>query len=32
MTACIFAGEERAADSSRFLLDQISQYTEKWAT
>jgi myo-inositol catabolism protein IolH len=30
MTACVFAWEERAAESSRFMLDQISQYTEKW--
>jgi myo-inositol catabolism protein IolH len=30
MTACVFAWEERAAVSSRFMLEQIQQYTEKW--
>ncbi len=30
MTACVFAWEERAAESSRFMLEQIQQYTEKW--
>ena len=30
MTVCVFAWEERAHDSSRFMLDQINQYTEKW--
>ena len=32
MTACVFAWEERAADSSRFMLEQIRQYTERWSS
>jgi myo-inositol catabolism protein IolH len=32
MTACVFAWEERARDSSTFMLQQIKQYTEKWTT
>jgi myo-inositol catabolism protein IolH len=31
MTACVFAWEERAADSSRFMLEQMRSYTSKWA-
>jgi myo-inositol catabolism protein IolH len=31
MTACVFAWEERARESSTFMLDQIKTYTEKWA-
>ena len=31
MTACVFAWEERAEDSSRFMLDQMRSYTAKWA-
>jgi myo-inositol catabolism protein IolH len=30
MTACVFAWEERARDSSTFMLEQIHHYTEKW--
>ena len=30
MTACVFAWEERAEDSSRFMLEQMRAYTEKW--
>jgi myo-inositol catabolism protein IolH len=30
MTACVFAWEERADESSRFMLEQIQNYTEKW--
>ena len=32
MTACVFAWEERAEESSRFMLEQIQQYTEKWTS
>src|ERR1700760_1344427 len=31
MTACVFAWEERAADSSTFMLEQMRAYTAKWA-
>jgi myo-inositol catabolism protein IolH len=31
MTACVFAWEERAKESSTFMLEQMRQYTEKWA-
>jgi myo-inositol catabolism protein IolH len=31
MTACVFAWEERAADSTRFMLEQMTSYTEKWS-
>ena len=30
MTACVFAWEERAADSSRFMLEQMTGYVNKW--
>lgn len=30
MTACVFAWEERAADSSRFMLEQLTQHTSTW--
>ena len=32
MTACVFAWEERARQSSTFMLDQIRTYTEKWTS
>jgi len=32
MTACVFAWEERARESSTFMLDQIRTYTEKWTS
>jgi myo-inositol catabolism protein IolH len=32
MTACVFAWEERARESSTFMLDQMKQYTEKWTS
>jgi myo-inositol catabolism protein IolH len=32
MTACVFAWEERAADSSRFMLDEIKSYVDKWTS
>ena len=31
MTACVFAWEERAKESSAFMLEQMRQYTEKWS-
>ena len=30
MTACVFAWEERAEDSSRFMLAQMRSHTAKW--
>jgi myo-inositol catabolism protein IolH len=30
MTACVFAWEERAEDSCRFMREQIAQYTKDW--
>ena len=32
MTDCVFAWEERAKDSSTFMLNQINTYTEKWTS
>ena len=32
MTACVFAWEERAKESSLFMLDQIKTHTEKWTS
>lgn len=31
MTACVFAWEERAAGSSRFMLERMRAHTETWA-
>jgi myo-inositol catabolism protein IolH len=30
MTACVFAWEERAEQSNRFMLEQIRKYTHQW--
>ena len=30
MTACVFAWEERAEDSFRFMCDEIDRYTRNW--
>jgi myo-inositol catabolism protein IolH len=30
MTACVFAWEERAHESSKFMLEQISRRTRSW--
>jgi hypothetical protein len=30
MTACVFAWEKRAEDSSRFMLGQMRSHTSKW--
>jgi myo-inositol catabolism protein IolH len=30
MTACVFAWEERARESCEFMLEQMTQYVEKW--
>ena len=30
MTACVFAWEERAQESSRFMRDEIARYTRTW--
>jgi myo-inositol catabolism protein IolH len=30
MTACVFAWEERARESSRYMLDQMQKYTSSW--
>ena len=32
MTSCVFAWEDRARESSLFMLDQIKKYTTSWAT
>jgi myo-inositol catabolism protein IolH len=32
VTACVFAWEDRAADSSVFMRDTIRSYLDKWAT
>jgi myo-inositol catabolism protein IolH len=32
MTACVFAWEERARESSTFMLEQMRRYTEKWSS
>jgi myo-inositol catabolism protein IolH len=32
MTACVFAWEERARESSTFMREQIRTYTEKWTS
>jgi myo-inositol catabolism protein IolH len=32
MTVCVFAWEERAEDSCRFMREQITQYTKDWPT
>jgi myo-inositol catabolism protein IolH len=32
MTACVFAWEERARESSLFMREQIEQYTKDWPT
>jgi len=29
-TACVFAWEERAAESSRLMREQIEKYTNAW--
>jgi myo-inositol catabolism protein IolH len=29
-TACVFAWEDRAAESSRFMREQIEKYTNAW--
>jgi myo-inositol catabolism protein IolH len=31
MTACVFAWEERAEESTRFMLQQMKSYVEKWS-
>ena len=31
MTACVFAWEERARESSRFMREEIARYTQGWA-
>jgi len=31
MTACVFAREERARESSRFMRDEIERRTRGWA-
>jgi myo-inositol catabolism protein IolH len=30
MTACVFAWEERARDSSRFMLEEMQRHTSTW--
>jgi myo-inositol catabolism protein IolH len=30
MTSCVFAWEERARESSRYMLDQMQKYTSSW--
>jgi myo-inositol catabolism protein IolH len=30
MTACVFAWEERARESSRFMLEEVQRYTDTW--
>jgi myo-inositol catabolism protein IolH len=30
MTACVFAWEERAEDSSRFMLEEMTRRTRDW--